>query len=331
MQKGIVITHRFQSNILKSNPLGDPFERDIIVYVPPGYKRSNSKGYIAAFGLAGFGGQGRTLLNVDPLSENIENKMNRLISSKKCGPLLLVLVDCFTKLGGNQYINSTATGKYEDYITKEIVPFIDNEYNISSRAVWGKSSGGYGSFVLGMRNPTIFSGLADHSGDAAFEYCYLPDFPKALDSFRKAGSPREWLEKFWRKQNKHEQADGPALNVLAMAAHYSPNTKSKDFGIELPFNYHTGEISEKVWGRWLSWDPVRLINKYSVNLKKLKCIYIDCGRDDEFNLLWGARILHSKLQKMKIIHYYEEFDDGHMNTSYRYDISFPKIYQALCQ
>ena len=79
MQKGIVITHRFQSKILKSNPLGDPFERDIIVYVPPGYKRSNSKGYIAAFGLAGFGGQGRTLLNVDPLSENIENKMNRLI------------------------------------------------------------------------------------------------------------------------------------------------------------------------------------------------------------------------------------------------------------
>ncbi|MGC2384485.1 MAG: hypothetical protein WA631_15400, partial [Nitrososphaeraceae archaeon] len=59
--------------------------------------------------------------------------------------------------------------------------------------------------------------------------------------------------------------------------------------------------------------------------------YIDCGRDDEFNLLWGARILHSKLEKMKINHYYEEFDDGHMNTSYRYDISFPKIYQALCQ
>ena len=331
MQKGIVITHRFQSKILKSNPLGDPFERDIIVYVPPGYRRSNSKGYIAAFGLAGFGGQGRTLLNVDPLSENIENKMNRLISSNKCGPLLLVLVDCFTKLGGNQYINSTATGRYEDYITKEIVPFIDNEYNISSRAVWGKSSGGYGSIVLAMRNPTVFSGLADHSGDAAFEYCYLPDFPKALDSFRKAGSPKEWLEKFWRKQNKRQQADGPALNVFAMAAHYSPNTKSKDFGIELPFNYHTGEISEKVWDRWLSWDPVRLIDKYSVNLKKLKCIYIDCGRDDEFNLLWGARILHSKLKKMKINHYYEEFDDGHMNTSYRYDISFPKIYQALCQ
>jgi hypothetical protein len=34
-----------------------------------------------------------------------------------------------------------------------------------------------------MRHPEVFDGLADHSGDAAFEYCYLPDFPKALDSY----------------------------------------------------------------------------------------------------------------------------------------------------
>lgn len=329
MEKGTIFTHRFRSNILQSNPLGDPSERDVIVYVPPGYQPSNSKGYVAAFGLAGFGGQGASFLNIDPLSENIENKMNRLISSNVCGPLLLVLVDCFTKLGGNQYINSNATGRYEDYIVNEIVPFIDNKYNIASRAVWGKSSGGYGSFVLATRNPTIFSGLADHSGDAAFEYCYLPDFPKALDSFRKNGSPKQWLESFLKKQNKHQKTDGYALNILAMAAHYSPNPKQNELGIDLPFNCSTGEISERVWKRWLSWDPVRLVRKYHANLRKLKFIYIDCGQKDEFNLLWGARILHSKLQDMDIRHFYEEFDDGHFNTSYRYDISLPKIYYAL--
>lgn len=127
------------------------------------------------------------LLNADPFSETIEQRMNRLISEEKCGPMVLVLTDCFTKFGGNQYINSSATGMYEDYIVNEIVPFVDKTYNISSHAVMGHSSGGYGTLVLGMRHPDIFQAVADHAGDSAFEYCYLPDFPKALDVFRRAG------------------------------------------------------------------------------------------------------------------------------------------------
>jgi S-formylglutathione hydrolase FrmB len=269
------------------------------------------------------------LLNADPLKENIEDKMNRLISEKKCDRMILVLLDCFTKFGGNQYINSSATGRYEDYIIKEVVPYVNKTYNISASAVWGHSSGGYGSIVLGMRHPEIFQALADHSGDSAFEYSYLPDFPKALDAFREAGGPKKWLDNFWKKPNRHQRKDGPPLNVLAMAAHYSPNLKSKEMGVDLPFDLNTGEMLQKVWNRWLSWDPIRMVEKYSSNLKKLKLIYIDCGTKDEFNLHWGARILHSKLEKMNVRHFYEEFEDGHMNVSYRYEVSLPKIYTAL--
>jgi enterochelin esterase-like enzyme len=327
--KGKVEVHRYESSALKSNPLNDPNVRDVIIYLPPGYTSSYSHGYVAVFGLVGFGGQGKMLLNTDPLGENIEDRMNRLISQRKCGPMILVLVDCFTRFGGNQYINSTATGRYEDYIINEIVPFVDERYNISEHALWGKSSGGYGSIVLGMRHPEIFHALADHSGDSAFEYCYIQDFPKALDAFREAGGPKKWLDNFWKKPNRHQQKDGPPLNVFAMAAHYSPNPKSREMAVDLPFDLKTGEISQRVWNRWLSWDPVRMVEKYRKNLSKLKLIYIDCGSKDEFNLQWGARILHSKLKKMNIRHFYEEFDDGHMNISYRYDISLPKIYLAL--
>ena len=185
------MTHTHESTILKSNPLKDPYVREVIIYLPPGYSESYSKGYVTVFGLAGFGGNGKMLLNADPLGENIEARMNRLISEGKCGSMILVLIDCFTRFGGNQYINSSATGRYEDYIVNEIVPFVDKTYNTSSHAVWGKSSGGYGALVLGMRHPEVFQGLVDHSGDAAFEYCYLPDFPKALDAYRAAGvSPK---------------------------------------------------------------------------------------------------------------------------------------------
>jgi S-formylglutathione hydrolase FrmB len=114
-----------------------------------------------------------------------------------------------------------------------------------------------------------------------------------------------------------------------MAAHYSPNPNSDEIGVDLPFDLKTGEILQNVWNRWLSWDPVRMVEKYRKNLKRLKFIYLDCGTLDEFNLQWGARILHSKLENMNIKHFYEEFDDGHMNISYRYDVSLPKIYSIL--
>jgi S-formylglutathione hydrolase FrmB len=330
--KGKVAFHKYASEVLKLNPLKDPYVRDVIVYTPPSYSPSRSKGYTTVYGLSGYGGNGRSsFLNYNPHDENIEERMNRMISTGKCGETIVVLIDCFTRFGGNQYINSIATGRYEDYITQEIVPFVDKIYNTNpkGRAVFGKSSGGYGSIVLGMRKPEIFHAFADHSGDAAFEYCYLKDFPTALNSFREAGGVKEWFENYWNKGNRHILADLRAKNTLGMAAHYSPNPNSKDLGADLPFDSSTGEFRPKVWRRWLKWDPTRMIEKYERNLRKLKLIYVDCGTKDEENLIWGARIIHSKLQKMRIRHVYEEFEDGHMNIQYRYDVSLPKIVSAL--
>lgn len=153
MQKGRIQVHRFESDVLKSNPLQDPYVRDLAVYLPPGYSSSDSNGYPAVFCLIGYGGTGRMFLNVDPFMESIDEKMDRLVDAGKSGPMILVLVDCFTKFGGNQYINSSATGMYEDHIVKEIVPFIEKEYNTSGNAVMGHSSGGYGALSLGMRQP----------------------------------------------------------------------------------------------------------------------------------------------------------------------------------
>ncbi len=328
---GKVVTHSFESKVLKSNPLKDPYVRDITVYLPPGYSKSNSKGFVTVFGVVGFTGTGAMMFRGDPLIEPLDKRMDRLISRGTSGPMIIVMLDCFTRFGGNQYINSSATGRYEDYIIDEIVPFIEKKYNVSSKAVWGKSSGGYGSMVLGMHHPEVFSALADHSGDSAFEYCYLRDFPRALEAFKKAGGPKKWLENFWDHPEERRGEFHEALNTFAMAAHYSPNPRSKDLGVDLPFDLETGEFKDDVWKRWLKWDPVRMVEKYKKNLKKLKLIYIDCGTEDQFNLIWGARIIHSKLNKMRIKHHYEEFNDTHTNIQYRYDVSLPLIYKALSQ
>ena len=143
--------------------------------------------YPCLLAVVGFTGTGGMLFNVDPLGEDLKRRLDRLITSGKCPPVIVAAPDCFTRLGGNQYINSSATGRYEDYLLQEIVPFISSTYGTSHWGVFGKSSGGYGSIILGMRHPDVFKALADHSGDANFELCYIPDVPRrSISSARRA-------------------------------------------------------------------------------------------------------------------------------------------------
>src|SRR3989475_10559781 len=105
------------------------------------------------------------------------------------GPMIVPLVDCFTRVGGNQYINSSATGRYDDYLRSEIVPFVESKYRVSRRGIWGKSSGGYGSIGHGMLHAHTWSALAHRSGTSLFEFSYLPAVPEPLPPFRARQGP----------------------------------------------------------------------------------------------------------------------------------------------
>ncbi len=327
MVRGEIVVETFDSNVLRGNPLKDPTRRDVAIYLPPKYDKT--KRYPAAYGIVGYTGTGKMLLNVDPLGEDLKAKLDRLIRSGKMGPMIVPMVDCFTRVGGNQYINSTATGRYDDYLHKEIIPFVESRYKVSRRGVWGKSSGGYGSIVQGMLHPDRWAALADHSGDSLFEFCYIMDFPKALAAFREHGGPAKWLNWFWWQPKRRKGELYPTLNTIGMAAHYSPNPKSPHMAIDFPFDLETGEWRPEVWERWRAWDPVVMVEKFWRNLKKLRLVYVDCGTKDEYHLIWGARVLHKKLREYGVKHVYEEFEDDHMNITYRYDVSLPLLWRAL--
>ena len=121
----------------------------------------------------------------------------------------------------------------------------------------------------------------------------------------------------------------PVLNTVGMAAHYSPNPESLELHTDFPFDLHTGEWRPEVWERWRRWDPVNMVDRYFRSLQRMRLVYIDCGTSDQFNLIWGARVLHEKLLARRIRHVYEEFDDTHSNISYRYDVSLPLLWKAL--
>lgn len=321
MNQGTVITLQHKSEILENNPLGDKFIRDLFVYLPPDYEED--KFYPSVYVLTGFTGRGKMMLNDSAFTPNFAERMDKLINDGKIKPMIAVLPDCFTRYGGSQYINSAATGNYEDYLVKEIVPFVDETFQTikdkNSRAVMGKSSGGYGALIMALRHADLFGLACSTSGDAYFEHCYLQDIPKAFRAIK--GEPQKLIEKFWNEDAKKGKDDFSGLNMIGMSSCYSPN--GADF--DLPFDLETGEIREDVWAKWLEHDPVRLVEKSVENLKSLKLLYIDAGTKDEFALDLGARILVERLKKHDIPHIHEEFDDGHFNISYRQNRSLELI------
>ena len=327
--KGTIKVLQHESNVLKGNPLGDPFLRDLYVYLPHGYD-TNDRNYPVTYCLTGFTGRGKMMLNDSAFSPNMAERLDGLIAAGTMKPMVVVMPDCLTKYGGSQYLNSSATGNYEDYLTKELVPFVDENFrtitNRNSRAVTGKSSGGYGAMIMAMRHADLFGLATTIAGDCYFELCYKPDFRKALKAIK--GNPLKLVEKFYDEEAKKGKFAFDGLNAIGMASCYSPNADS-DWGFDIPFDLKSGEILEDVWQKWLENDPVYLVEKSLENLKSLKLFFIDAGTSDEFALDLGARILVERLKKHDIPHIHEEFDGGHFNINYRYKRTFELISEKI--
>ncbi len=330
MKRGRVEVHEFESRVLAGNPAGDPHVRRVPVWLPPSYGEAAGRRYPVLFVLTGFTGRGRMLLNDGPWSPALDDRLDTLVANG-CGEMIVVMPDCLTRFGGSQYINSAATGRYADHLLGELVPWVDATYRTHAdrdhRGVAGKSSGGFGALTLGMTRPDVFGAVACHSGDMYFDYCYRVDVPKACSVFQEAGGTRAFLERFERRPRKSKD-DFVALNILGMAACYSPDSTA-ELGIALPCDLETGAFRDDVWQRWLAHDPLLRLQERAEALRSLRLLHLDCGTKDEFHLHHGARLFARALATLGIAHRHEEFEDGHMNVGYRYDVSLPLLAKAL--
>lgn len=308
---------RFESEVLKANPLGDPWSRPLYVYTPPGWPDDGP--YPAVWSIQGMTGQIDMWRNRRAYSPTFIEDVDRLIVAGKCRPVVVPLPDCWTAYGGSQFIDSAGTGAYMTYLCDELVPFVDERFNTlaerDARAVQGKSSGGYGALVLPMLRPELWGGLGDVSGDAAFGYAYLSDFPRAWATLRKhEGS----IEKFWAAMladHMPSPSMDATVNAIAMAACYSPGPDGEP---ELPFELADCAPREQVWQRWLDWDPVRMLPAHIDELRTMRAISLECGLQDEYNLYAGTAMLHTQLDAAAIEHRFELFEGTHGGINYRY-------------
>lgn len=327
--KIVVVEH--ESEVLKKNPLGDPFRRRFPVYLPPGYEASSHQRYPVIFGLAGFTANGFSYLNRKFLTPSFDRVLDQLILEKGMPGVIYVMPDCMTYFGGSQYVNSSAVGDYEDYLVKELVPFIDAEFRtLGTRGCVGGSSGGVGSFSLAAKHPDVFQAFADHSGDSGFDSCFLADIPRFVQAIEKYDYKVENFVKRIPEIQPHDGSFMTLINLIAMSACYSPNSENRTLGFDLPFDVYTGEVNTKVWSKWLQFDPVQMADRYQDGLKKLRLAYIDCGKRDQFHLFLGARQLHRKLQHLEIAHHYEEYDSDHgLLRKIQKRKSIPMVVRAL--
>jgi S-formylglutathione hydrolase FrmB len=342
---GTVVVLEHVSSILKDNPLGDPHVRKLAAWLPPQYEWGGLQRFPVLWDLVGFTGSGLSHIGWKPFGDNVPERAARLIAEGKMGPAIIVFPDCFTSLGGNQYVNSSAIGDYADYLVRELVPFVDREFRTLAsrehRGCFGKSSGGYGAMLHGMKYAATWGAIANHSGDAYFDFVYWHDWPNTLNELRKYrprgskalsngkddGRIKRFLNHVWSKE-KLSGAEGHAIMNLCMAATYDPDPRAPN-GFRVPFNLETGEVIPERWKAWQRNDPINLVTRFRRNLKSLRGIYIDCGSRDQYHIHYGCRILSKRLAENRIKHTYEEFDDNHSDIDYRMDVSLPFLYRAL--
>jgi enterochelin esterase-like enzyme len=327
--QGRVVRTSHESVCLSDNPLGDPHERDLYVYLPPQY--DGKRRFSVVLMLAGFGSTNHSIAGWSPWKPNTIELFDRLIAEGQCEPAILVLPDCFNRWGGSQFIDSEGTGRYQTYLADEVLPFVDAQFQTipkrEARAVVGRSSGGFGALRLGMDRPDVVSVIGSHAGDAAFEVSMRPMLTSAAIAIDLAGGLATFAEEIPVSGPKNAtQFD--AIFVLAAGASYSPDAAAFPFA-QIPINPATGELDDDVWARWLGHDPLQRIDTSAAALQTMSLIYVDAGNRDEHGLHFAARLLNDALSKRGLPVRYEEYEGGHRGTSWRYEVSLPQIVEAL--
>lgn len=274
---------------LKDNPLGDPAERRVAVFKPDNAKDDASLPLVIY--LPGWGSSSE-----DAIADGPKAWFGKVIDlMAKANPVRIAVVDGRSRYGGSQFLNSTATGNYADYISEEILPALTAKYASQGAAaspiIAGHSSGGYGALLLAMRQHEKFAAVVALSPDSNFDVTHRPlvDQPsvhavKPIDLEAAMGSPKE----------AHLPKDGLARLVMGLCANYAP-VEGKPGRFEWLYD-DKGQWRQDVWKRWLDLDPLMLVRRNDDAFTPSQRIYLDGAEQDEFGANIGARKIFNELK-----------------------------------
>ena len=292
----------------------------------PATTRTRAARYPAVYVIQGYTGHIAMWQNRSPYRQPFPETADAVFGSGQAPGTIVVYVDAWTAYGGSQFVDSPGTGRYHSYLCNEVVPWVDAHYRTldaaAHRAIMGKSSGGFGAMITPMLRPDLFGALATHAGDSLYELSYIPEFGKSARHLRDYdGDIWKWWADFQSRTSFTKEADHDLLMLLGVSACFSAR---EDGTVELPFEPLTGQLRPAVWQRWLDWDPVRMVPRYTAALRGLGSIWIDAGKRDEWFLDLGATAFREALRGAGVaddVIHFELFDATHMGIDYRYPMS----------
>lgn len=323
------------SELLRDNPLGDPYERPLWVYTPPGYDDTDER-YPAVYVIQGYSGNVAMWENREAYRQPFIETADQVFASGEAPPCIVVYVDAWTAYGGSQFVDSPGTGRYHSYLCNEVVPWVDARYRTiadrESRAISGKSSGGFGAMITPMLRPDLFGAFATHAGDSLYEFCYVHEFAEAVRHLRSYdGDIQRWWDDFRSRTSFTKKEDMSLLMVLGCTACFSADD---DGAPVLPFDPHTGVLRPEVWERWQAWDPVRMVSRYADAVRSWRAVWIDAGTRDEWFLDLGAQAFRDEVLAVGLPQdrvSFELFDAGHGGIGYRYPLALAWLAHRLAR
>ncbi|MBA2527848.1 MAG: alpha/beta hydrolase [Pyrinomonadaceae bacterium] len=307
-QTGKIVNDQIHAVSLERNLIGDSPNRSVLVYLPPDYEQQTKVRYAVVYLLHGFTDKANKtwVIENEGLRMNIGAVMDRLIAERKVRPMILVMPDGSNKFGGSFYTNSITTGNWENYITRDLVNYVDKKYrtlpNAESRGIVGHSMGGYGAIKLAMKHPDIYGAVYGTSP------CCLNAYPRptGADKFlEEAAAVKSWDE--------NEKASFFIRVNLAYAAAFSPNPAKPPFFADFPVTKATqpDSVAEQAQARWLANTPMWMVDQYRANLLQLRGIAFDAGTKEE--LLKSIHEFSEALKRIKIQHTFEKFEGDHIS------------------
>ena len=301
--KGSVERIKVHGKLLEGNLSGDSPDRDVSVYLPPGYKKNTKKKYPVIYFLHGFTDDDAKWFGFQKHWINLPAIADSVFTAGVAKEMIIVTPNAYTRFQGSMYSNSVTTGNWEDYIAKELVAYIDAHYRTlplaKSRGLAGHSMGGYGTMRIGQKYPDIFSGIYLLS-----PCCMTPGFniPRDAQSISKIEDVQTVAD--------IEKADFLTKAALASAAAWSPNPKKPPLYLDLPVI--NGQPQPMIEAKWSANMPLAAIDQYIPELRQLRAIAFDAGNKDE-SIAAGIKALDSILNNYGIKHTYEEYEGDHVN------------------
>jgi enterochelin esterase-like enzyme len=287
------------------NRVGESATRRVWVYLPPGYDRGGDR-YPVIYFLHGYGSP---LI----LGTNYTRILDLAIDSKRIRPVIFVVSDQSTSYGGSFYANSTLTGNWADFTAKDLVAYVDSHYRTiadrNSRGICGHSMGGHGALKLAMLFPEVFS-------------CVYALSPGSLALVKEFGPNSDSYKQLAGIQTKEELDKTYFPRVIVdMARTWSPNPTNLPFSCDLPFRYagDTLIVDDGVLKKWNQNLPLSMIDDHVDNLRQLKAVKLDWGRNDGSRFPVQCMLFSQKLENLGIDHFAEEYIGTHSNKIWTQD------------